>query len=282
MKNILFAVLISIFSATAAIAQTATLSVPSGTTLGTAAGVVSITATISFSGSPSALGWTVNLPSGWTYAGGTGEPGVTPRTGQTGSLDWAYTSMPASPAQFTFRANYPGGLSGAQSIGGSAVYREGGQLRTLSVAALNLTVSGGSGGGDSGGSSTSLRLANISTRVQVGTGANILITGAVLVGQGTKRYLVRAVGPTLGGFGVAGVLADPKVEVYSGNTKIAENDNWDAALSSTFSSAGAFALAAGSRDAALTVTLGAGNYTFQVSGVNGTSGVALVEVYELP
>jgi hypothetical protein len=97
--------------------------------------------------------------------------------------------------------------------------------------------------------------------------------------------LVRAVGPTLSVFGVGGTLADPKLEIYSGATKTTENDNWGgtAELKAAFTSVAAFALSAdASRDAALVATLQPGNYTAQISGVGNTSGVALVEVYELP
>ena len=136
------------------------------------------------------------------------------------------------------------------------------------------------------------RLVNLSTRAQVGTGANILIPGITIsAGTGTRRLLLRAVGPTLGSFGVPGTLADPKLELYSDTTKIAENDNWgtpvgpaaaDAAtLAAAFADNGAFALTAGSRDAALLINLGAGSYTLQVSGVGNTTGAALVEVYDL-
>lgn len=136
------------------------------------------------------------------------------------------------------------------------------------------------------------RLINLSTRAQVGTGANILIPGiSIAPGSGSRRLLLRAVGPTLGAFGVPNTIVDPKLELYSGSTKIAENDNWGspvgagaadaAALSAAFAANGAFALGAGSKDAALLLNLGAGNYTLQVSGVGDTTGAALVEVYDL-
>lgn len=129
---------------------------------------------------------------------------------------------------------------------------------------------------------TTARLVNVSARTQVGTGDNILIAGFVIGGQTSARVLVRAVGPTLTAFSVAGALADPKLEIYNGATKTAENDNWDAATAATFASVGAFNFAPGSRDAALVATLAPGSYTAQVSGVGNTTGVALVEVYELP
>lgn len=129
---------------------------------------------------------------------------------------------------------------------------------------------------------TTPRLVNVSARTQVGTGDNIVIAGFVIGGATDVRVLIRAVGPGLTGFGVGGVLADPKLEVYRGSAKIAENDNWGATAGGTFTSVGAFPLAAGSPDAALVATLSPGAYSAQVSGVGGTTGVALVEVYELP
>ena len=78
------------------------------------------------------------------------------------------------------------------------------------------------------------------------------------------------------------VLSDPKLEIYQGSTKIGENDNWSAMLSTAFSSVGAFQLTLGSKDAAVTISLPAGGYTVQVSGADGGVGEALVEIYELP
>jgi hypothetical protein len=129
------------------------------------------------------------------------------------------------------------------------------------------------------------RLINVSARTQVGTGDSILITGFVVGGTTPLRVLVRAVGPTLANFGVSGVLENPRLDLSSVGARVGENDNWDgtAELKAAFASVGAFPLAADdSRDAALVVRLTPGNYTAQVSGVGGTTGVALVEVYEVP
>jgi hypothetical protein len=80
------------------------------------------------------------------------------------------------------------------------------------------------------------------------------------------------------------VLADPQFEVFaSGNTTaVARNNDWDASLAPTFTAVGAFNLTAGSRDAALVTPLAPGAYTVQVSGVNNSTGEALVEIYEVP
>jgi hypothetical protein len=134
---------------------------------------------------------------------------------------------------------------------------------------------------------TGRRLVNLSTRGQVGTGANIMIAGIVVTGPSSRRILIRGIGPALAGFGVGGVLADPQLTVLNGNTVVASNDDWSTQTATSEISAsalrvGAFALTAGSYDAALLVTLPPGNYTVQLSGVSNTSGVALIEAYEDP
>ncbi len=133
------------------------------------------------------------------------------------------------------------------------------------------------------GTGSAVRLVNLSARNRVGTGADAMIAGFVIAGSGTQRVLVRAVGPALTGFGVSGVLIDPRLEIHDATGRIAENDNWDAALAPVFAQVGAFPLPVGSKDSALVLTLTAGRaYTAQVSGGGGTTGEALVEVYEVP
>jgi hypothetical protein len=100
--------------------------------------------------------------------------------------------------------------------------------------------------------------------------------------------LIRGAGPTLANLGVPGVLADPQltlIEQSSGRT-IKTNDDWatgdDAAvIAQAATSAGAFPFANGSKDAAMIVMLAPGAYTVQLSGVNNTTGVGIVEVYDV-
>ena len=125
------------------------------------------------------------------------------------------------------------------------------------------------------------RLINVSVRKHLGTG---LTVGFVLGGTVATKVLIRAVGPTLGGFGVPGVVADPQLTLFNdASVKIGENNDWGgtAELTAAFEAVGAFALPATAKDAALLVTLPRGNYTVQASGTTGTTGVALVEVYEV-
>lgn len=134
---------------------------------------------------------------------------------------------------------------------------------------------------DAGGGFTP-RLSNLSARNFVGTGSDLLIAGFTIDGPVAKTVLIRGVGPKLATFGVSGFLADPKLELFLGSTKIAENDSWNNALAATFASGGAFPLDAGSKDAALLITLPPGGYTAQISGADGGTGEALVEIYEVP
>ncbi len=130
------------------------------------------------------------------------------------------------------------------------------------------------------------RLANVSTLTRVGSGDDVLTAGFVISGTTPKQVVIRAVGPRLAAtpFNVPGTLADPVLNVYGSNNSsipVATNDNWIAGDAATFASVGAFALTAGSRDAALVTTLQPGAYSAQVSGLNNTTGTAIIEVYEV-
>jgi len=130
------------------------------------------------------------------------------------------------------------------------------------------------------------RLVNLSARVPVGTGGNILIAGFVIGGSTSKTVLVRASGPALSIFGVGGVLSDPKLQLYTGaGALIASNSGWggDPQIATTAASVGAFSWGTSATpDSALLVTLPPGPYTAQVSGASGDTGVSLVEVYDVP
>ncbi len=141
------------------------------------------------------------------------------------------------------------------------------------------------------------KLINLSSRGQVGTGNTVLVCGFMVSGTTAKTVLIRGVGPSLAPYGLTGLLADPVLNVYdsSGNL-VATNNDWGtpvgvnatqvtataATLTSTAAQVGAFPLIAGSKDAALIVTLPPGAYTAQVSGNGGTTGNGMAEVYEIP
>jgi hypothetical protein len=138
---------------------------------------------------------------------------------------------------------------------------------------------------DADGGNPPTRLVNVSARALAGTGAAVLTAGFVIGGDGTDTLLIRGIGPTLSEFNVGGVLATPMVTVFdSTGAQIATNTGWGggATLASAFAAVGAFSLPATSADSAVLVTLPAGAYTVQVAGTNNSTGIALVEVYEVP
>ena len=132
------------------------------------------------------------------------------------------------------------------------------------------------------------RLVNVSARAVAGTGSNVLVAGFVIGGSTSKTVLIRASGPALSQFGLSGTLPDPVLQLYnidSGSTLLASNSGWGAnpIVASAASSVGAFSWGGSATpDSAILATLAPGAYTAQVSGAAGDSGIALIEVYELP
>ncbi len=130
------------------------------------------------------------------------------------------------------------------------------------------------------------QIVNLSSRGRVGTGDDVLIAGFVVEGPGTQRVLVRAAGPALAGLGVSGTLTQPRLQLFSGQSVLMENEQWDggdnaAEIETEIARSGAIPFAAGSTDAAVIADLAPGAYTAVVSGVGNTEGVALVEIYKL-
>src|SRR5256714_8191612 len=118
---------------------------------------------------------------------------------------------------------------------------------------------------------------NLSTRMVVQTGDNVLIGGFIVYGSGQKKIAVRAMGPSLP---VAGKLTDPLVELHDATgAVIASNDNWRSSQEAEISAVG---LAPGNDlESALIATINPGPYTVVVNGVNKATGVAVMEIYDL-
>jgi hypothetical protein len=167
-------------------------------------------------------------------------------------------------------------------------------LATLEPGAYTVHVSGGEGvaladiyDASENPQAEYQRLIDIATRGEVGTGDNVLIGGLVITGNSPKKVLIRGVGPGLAAQGITAPLADPVLKVFKRSEQIAQNDNWsaDASMAEQIKTAaeatGAFQLQAGSKDAALLMTLAPGHYTVHVTGANNTTGIALVEIYEV-
>ena len=132
-------------------------------------------------------------------------------------------------------------------------------------------------------------LGNISTRSLVQTGEHVMIGGFIVQGSGPKRVIIRAIGPELTQYGITDELTNPRLELHNGTgALIATNDDWQTTILggiitsnqvSDIQNSGRAPTAAS--ESAIIADLQPGNYTAIVSGVNNTTGVALVEVYDL-
>jgi hypothetical protein len=140
-------------------------------------------------------------------------------------------------------------------------------------------------------SQTSSILSNVSTRAFVQTGNNVMIGGFIVQGTGQKRVIVRAIGPELSAppFNIPNALANPTLELHNGSgALIASNDNWQTTIIGGIITTNQVSAIQNSghaptqaSESAIIATLPAGNYTAIVRGLNNTTGIALVEVYDL-
>jgi len=107
----------------------------------------------------------------------------------------------------------------------------------------------------------------------------------VITGTTSKTVLIRGIGPTLAAFSIAGAMAEPELMVFDSNQDVVgSNSGWGgtATLQAAFDAVSAFPLPTTSKDSAALVTLLPGSYTAQVNGASGSTGIVLVEVYEMP
>ena len=125
------------------------------------------------------------------------------------------------------------------------------------------------------------RAGNISTRGPVTTGSHILIGGFIVGGSQNKDVVVRAIGPSLANSGVTGALSDPMMELRDASGNLVDsNDNWGSHPKAAQIQAEGLAPTQPA-ESALQVTLSPGSYTAVVTGVNGATGIGLVEIYDL-
>jgi len=162
-------------------------------------------------------------------------------------------------------------------------------VATLGAGNYTALLSGGGGAGvsivevydlDPVSDANSARLINVSTRGTVQTGENVMIGGFVLGGEEPRKVLVRALGPVLTSFGVPGALQNPTIQLFRGSTALAQNDDWRGTQQVEITASGF--PPGDNRESAIVATLQPGAYTVTVGGVGATSGVGLVEIYELP
>ncbi|HVU35560.1 MAG TPA: pectinesterase family protein [Opitutaceae bacterium] len=202
---------------------------------------------------------------GWTTPNGNGND-IALAAAQSGAFPLRSTSADAALHLMLMPGSYTAIMSNASGS-------------TSAVGLLEVyEVSGGAAG---------QRLTNLSARAVAGSGNNTLISGFLVTGSQPKRMLVRAVGPGLSAYGIASPLAKPVLSIYRGSTLVAQNTGWStstdaSAISLATAEIGAFALGTNSADSALLINLAPGLYTAQVTSADGTTGTALLELYEAP
>jgi hypothetical protein len=127
----------------------------------------------------------------------------------------------------------------------------------------------------------SSQLANISTRMRVEAGDNVLIAGFIIQGNGNKRILLRGIGPSLATFGITDPLQDPILELNaSGGALISSNDNWPENSNAAEIVTSGLA-PANPNESALLLSVAPGSYTAVLRGKGGSTGIGLVEIYDL-
>jgi hypothetical protein len=132
-------------------------------------------------------------------------------------------------------------------------------------------------------------LGNISTRALVQTANNVMIGGFIVQGTGPKRVIIRAIGPELTQYGIADALANPTLELHNAaGALIGSNDNWQTTIIGGIITSNQVSdiqtsghVPTDASESAIIADLAPGNYTAIVRGVSNTTGVALVEVYDL-
>jgi hypothetical protein len=129
-------------------------------------------------------------------------------------------------------------------------------------------------------SSPAAQSLNLSSRLRVETGDKLMIAGFIVTGNAPKKVVIRGMGPLLGSFGISDFLQDPFLELRSANnTLVQSNDNWKDTQQAEIQNSG---LAPGDdREAVIVATLTPGIYTALLTGKGGTTGVGLVEVYDV-
>jgi hypothetical protein len=245
----------------------ATISQPSqaGISVANGAGGITVTVTSVVAGAPV-------ISSATTVTAGPGVPFSYQITATNSPTSYGATGLPAG---LTVN-NKTGVISGTPTTNGAF------------IAAINANNAAGSGQADlvltvdpvfGALPGTPSNLLNISTRLNVLDGDNVLIGGFIVTGADPKQVLVRGIGPSLEAFGINGALADPVLELHLADGSVVTNDNWKATQQSAIAATGL--APTDDLESAILVTLDPGIYSAVLRGSNGGTGVGLVEAYDL-
>ncbi len=124
-------------------------------------------------------------------------------------------------------------------------------------------------------------LGNISTRLRVLSGDNALIGGMIATGTTGKRVIIRAIGPSLIPFGITGALANPTLDLFQGGTLLSSNDDWNVSMQQTEIANSGLAPSSNLESAIIWTLTPGQNYTAVVRGTNNTTGIGVVEAFDL-
>jgi hypothetical protein len=124
-----------------------------------------------------------------------------------------------------------------------------------------------------------VQLVNIAGRLQVGTGDNVGIGGFIMQGGNSKRVLIRGIGPSLQGSGISNVLQDPVLELHDSSGAVTTNDNWRSSQQTEIQQTGI--APTDDRESAIIATLPPGNHTAILKGAANSTGIGVVEIYDL-
>lgn len=175
------------------------------------------------------------------------------------AVSWGDATKPATTATFSAAGNYILMLSADDGV------------HAVAYDAIRISVTNGA---------PATLLGNISTRAFIGTNESVTIGGFIISGSGSKRVLVRGLGPSLAAAGIANSLGDPVLELRnSKGALIFQNDDWKSTQATAIRNTSI--APADDREAAILATLAPGAYTTIVHGRNGGTGVGLIEVYDL-
>jgi len=213
--------------------------------------------------------------------------------GSTVTLTGALDSTPNTTFRLEFFSNVAGDGSGfgegktflgttdvTTDASGAAAYNVTFSLVSAAEAVFTATATDAGGNTSEFSPAFATRLLNISTRMEVLTGDQVLIGGFIVTGTGLKNVILRGIGPSLAAFGVSGVLTDPILELHDAQGAIlASNDDWQDTQQDEIEATG---LAPGDdHESAIVTSLEPGSYTAILAGTNNSTGIGLVEVYDL-
>jgi len=188
-----------------------------------------------------------------------------------------YASDQADPSHFGEGQVFLGATDVSTNASGSASFDV--TLSTTAGPRITATATDENGNTSEFSLAPSPKLLNISTRMQVLTDSNVLIGGFIISGSAPKKVIVRAIGPSLGDFGVQGALANPTLELHEPDGTVITNDDWKDDQQPDIEATGLEPM--NDLESAIVETLAPGPYTAIVQGKDGTTGIGLVEAYDL-